>query len=206
MEADQPPEPHETWIDVGAHLGQGTLPAARLNPGIRVYAFEPNLRRAMELAGLLPNFIVLPMAVGEHNGVADFYLNEFDAASSLLPLHPEGLAQWIGREQLRVAATLAVPVIRLDTFLQTASIRSVDYLHIDAQGMDLAVVRSAGERLKDIRKIMLEVQITPLPLYVGAAGKDAILEFLNSAGFELVGCQRQSHDQEENLTFYRCAR
>ncbi len=125
--------PAETWIDVGAHRGEKTLSAAQSNPALRVYAFEPNLHLALQLVGMAPNFIVLPMAVAEKNGAADFYLNSYETASSLLPMDPQGLERWIDG--------------------------------------DLDVVRSAGNRLKDIQRIALEVQIALLPLHVGSSQK-----------------------------------
>ncbi len=196
-------QPAETWIDVGAHRGEKTLSAAQANPALRVYAFEPNLHVALQLVGMAPYFIVLPMAVAEKNGAADFYLNSFEAASSLLPMDPQRLERWIDGDLLRVVSTISVPVIRLDTFLELAGIRQVDYLKVDAQGGDLDVVRSAGNRLKDIPRIALEVQITPLPLYVGGSQKSMVMEYLLRAGFQLEANERQSHDQEENLTFCR---
>jgi FkbM family methyltransferase len=191
------------WLDVGAHLGEKTFAAAQSDPNLRVYAFEPNLEVAAQKMGLLPNFIMLPMAVAEHDGSADFHLNSFDAASSLLPLDPDGLKEWIGGAELQERTSCPVPTIRLDTFLNSASIPEVEFLKIDAQGADLAVVRSLGARLKDIQTITLEVQITPLPVYRGAAGKEAVLCFMEQAGFRLIAAERQSHDQEENLTFER---
>ncbi|MFB3777027.1 MAG: FkbM family methyltransferase [Bryobacteraceae bacterium] len=196
-------EPAEIWLDVGAHLGEKTLPAARSNPALRVYAFEPNLRLAMRLVGLAPNFVVLPMAVAEQTGTADFHLNSFEAASSLLPFDPTGLQRWIGGDVLRVVETVPVPVIRLDTFMELAGIGRVDYLKIDAQGGDLEVVRSAGDRIRSIGRISLEVQITPFPLYAGGAKKEDVLEYLLRSGFRLEEVEQQSHVQEENLTFSR---
>jgi len=93
--------------------------------------------------------------------------------------------------------------MRLDTFLDGAGIGRVHYLKVDAQGSDLAVIRSACERLKDIDRISLEVQTTPFELYRGASRKDDVLAFLGGAGFELVEVEAQSFDQEENLTFVR---
>ena len=123
----------EVWLDVGAHLGEKTFSFAAQNPSARVYAFEPNLKVASKLMGRLPNYIVLPMAVSEEDGSAPFYLNRFEAASSLLPFVPEGLAQWTGGEVLQVEATPNVPTIRLDTFLNQTGIAKVAYLKIDAQ-------------------------------------------------------------------------
>lgn len=195
----------EIWLDVGAHLGETTFSVAADNPRIRVYAFEPNLRVASRLMGQLANYVVLPMAITERDGSSCFYLNRYSAASSLRPFVPEGLKKWVGGEALRVEATLTVPTIRLDTFLDQAGIAKVDYLKIDAQGADLEVVRSAGTRLRDVQRISLEVQTTPIPLYRDACRKEEVISFLTREGFELVSSQKQSHDQEENLTFIRRA-
>jgi len=198
-----PPAADQIWLDVGAHEGEKTLAAARGNPALYVYAFEPNLAVASRLMGLLANYVVLPLAVAEQNGSAAFHVNRYDGASSLLPFVPEGLARWIRGGELAVTETVTVPTMRLDTFLDGAGIGRVHYLKIDAQGTDLAVIRSAGERLRDIDRISLEVQTTPFELYRGASRKEDVLEFLAAAGFELVEVEAQSFDQEENLTFVR---
>jgi FkbM family methyltransferase len=144
-----PPVAEQIWLDVGAHEGEKTLAEARRNPALYVYAFEPNLAAASRLMGVLANYIVVPVAVAEQDGSAAFYLNRYGGASSLLPFVPEGLARWIRGGELAVTKTLTVPAMRLDTFLDGVGISRVHYLKIDAQGADLAVIRSAGGRLKD---------------------------------------------------------
>jgi FkbM family methyltransferase len=192
-----------TWIDVGAHHGEHTIGYARHNPGLRIYAFEPNLRAAAKLMGRAPNYVVLPMAITEKNGVAEFHLNTFDASSSLLHLDREAVRSWIGGEALKEERTVTVPTLRLDTFMNLLEIQKVDFLKVDAQGADLAVVKSASSRLRDIAKIVLEVSVADRPLYVGEPSKDEVVSFLTTAGFHLVGTEKQSHNQEENLTFAR---
>jgi FkbM family methyltransferase len=194
-----------TWIDVGAHGGQRSLSHAQQNPRLRVYALEPNLRVAAKLMGRAPNYVVIPIAVAEKDGCADFYINAFDAASSLLPFDGAALRSWIGEYELKVDSVMTVPTIRLDTLMDLLDIQGVDYLKVDAQGMDLAVVRSAGSRLQDIRRITVEVDINPESLYTGAARKDDVLQYLSNAGFSLIQSEKQSNDQEENLTFVQTA-
>jgi len=189
------------WIDVGAHYGERTLGFAECNPGVTVYAFEPNLRAAMKLFGRSRNYIVLPMAVAENDGSADFYLNEFEASSSLLPLAQDA-PYWSEGTPLRVKDKISVATIRLDTFMNTLGIAKVDFLKVDAQGMDLAVVRSAGHRLRDIARITLEVWVTR-PQYSGAASKEEAIQFLTKHGFKLEGVEPQTDGHEENLTFVR---
>jgi FkbM family methyltransferase len=192
-----------TWIDVGAHHGEVTLWHAQHNPGLRVYALEPNLRAAAKLMGRAPNYLVIPMAVAEKDGCADFYISTFDVASSLLPFNETALRSWIGGEGMKVDSVTAVPTIRLDTLMDLTGISTVDFLKIDAQGVDLAVLRSAGSRLKNVRKIALEVDVTPTRLYQGSAGRDETVAYLKCQGFALADVKRQSNGQEENLTFLR---
>jgi len=191
------------WIDVGAHLGERTLHFAQNDPSLIVYAFEPNLKIAAQRFGVLSNFVVIPMAVAEDNGCTNFYVNTFDAASSLLPFDRGVLDSWVSDVELEVEGDIVVPTIRLETFMNWLKIPQIDYLKIDTQGSDFAVIKSAGERLRDIRKIQLEVAVTPSQLYVGAASKAEVVDYLEQAGFALVEVESQSHDQEENLTFVR---
>jgi len=195
--------PEGIWIDVGAHRGETTLHHAIRNPNLKIFAFEPNLQAAVGLTGKACNYIAIPMAIAEADGQTEFHINRFEAASSLLPMSEESRRKWKGGEALAVESTVIVPTIRLDTFMRLAGIERVDYLKIDAQGMDLAVLRSAGSRLKDVAKITIEVDLSPSPLYVGAASKSEAIDFLRQAGFELLQTEEQTHGQEENLTFVR---
>jgi FkbM family methyltransferase len=150
---------------------------------------------------MLPNFFVVPLAVTERDGSSELNINSFAGASSLLPLDEQGVSKWIGANDLRTVEKVTVGTIRLDTFLNLAGIQSVDYLKVDAQGLDLSVVRSAGDRLKDIHRICVECDITSNPLYQGASTKNETVEFLESQGFALIDVLSQSEGQEENLTF-----
>jgi len=189
------------WLDVGACKGEHCYSFALLNPSLRVFLFEPNLRSATRLFGMLPNFFVIPLAVSEKDGSAELNVNSYADASSLLPLDEQGVRGWAGGPELRVVDKVTVGTIRLDTFLHLAGIEKVDYLKVDAQGLDLEVVRSAGDRLKDIQRICLECDVAPHPLYQGASTKSETVEFLESRGFKLIDVLPQGDGKEENLTF-----
>ena len=192
-----------TWIDVGAHHGEKTLGEAMLNPGLTVYAFEPNLSSIPCLLGRAPNYCVMPMAVAELDGISEFYVNAHEQASSLLKMDENAKKTWIGSETMFLETIKQVPTIRLDTFMQLMQISKVDFLKIDTQGADLSVVRSAGARIRDIEKVMFEVEVTSNRLYEGSASKDEVISFMSNSGFELVARETQFFDQEENLTFAR---
>ena len=190
------------WLDVGAHYGETTLP--KMADDLTIYAFEPNLAVALKSVGKHPRFVVLPMAVAEANGCVPFYVTANDSCSSILPLDAAGVATWKDNAGLQVIEVQYVSSIRLDTFLNCAGIAHVEYLKVDAQGADLAVVRSAGARLADIDRIRLEVQIARSP-YMGASVKSEAVEYLEKNGFRLVSATPWSKGQEENLDFERVA-
>jgi len=120
-----------------------------------------------------------------------------------LPADKEGVKRWITEQEFKVVGTAIVPTMRLDTFMNEAGIKSVDYLKIDAQGLDLEVVKSAGDRLRDVAKVQLEATTASYRQYEGAPDKSVIIEYMESKGFRLSGEEIQSHGQEANLTFLR---
>lgn len=195
--------PGRVWIDVGAHRGEHTRPAALEDPALLVHAFEPLPQLYRELSQGPDNFIVHPLAVSDRDGMASFHINRFPAASSLRRLDEAARASWIEGHLLVEEREIVVPTIRLDTFLAEAGIGEVEFLKIDAQGGDFNVILSAGERLRDIRRIVLEVAVTPRQLYQGAADKASIVAYMTARGFELAGSETQSHGQKQNLTFLR---
>lgn len=153
--------------------------------------------------GRLRNYVVLPIAVAQHDGSAELQLNAYEQSSSLLPADQAGVKSWITEQEFKVTGSVTVPTMRLDTFMNEAKIESVDYLKIDAQGLDLEVVRSAGDRLRDVAKVQLEATTVSYRQYEGAPGKSEVVEFMESKGFRLAGEEVQSHGQEANLTFLR---
>jgi len=191
------------WSDVGAQEGGLTFPFAAADPSLLVYAFEPNLHAASRIMGCLRNYVVLPIAVSEHDGSAELQLNAYEQSSSLLPADEAGVKEWITEQEFKVVGTMTVPTMRLDTFMNEARIDAVEYLKIDAQGLDLEVVKSAGDRLRDVAKVQLEATTASYRQYEGAPGKSVIIEYMDSKGFRLAGEEIQSHGQEANLTFLR---
>lgn len=195
-------QPPSLWIDVGAHSGQNTFHVARDNPKVMVYAFEPDWRLASKLMGRLANFVVIPFAVSETNGLAEFSINDADGTSSLLPFNPAALqSDWRSIAGLKTARSVTVPTIRLDTFMESMDLPQIDYLKIDTQGADFMVVKSLGDRIRDVRKIMLEVDVMQTRLYQGSSGKDEIVCYMLAHGLELIASESQTDGKEENLVF-----
>lgn len=188
-------------IDVGAHWGEVGLEYARLHPDTPVYGFEPDVRDAARIAAALTNYHVLAVAVDEVDGLRDLRVNRIPGCSSLHPLDGDGLHAWPGGFNFAELGRLTVPTLRLDTFLDYAGVDTVQWLKIDTQGHDLAVLRSLGERLGDVVQIVIEVCVAAKGTYERMPSADDILDYLTARGFVLVDQHAQTQGFEENWTF-----
>ncbi len=191
-------------IDVGAHDGRAfALPFAQDEHNI-VYAIEPIPELADALRSLSKkNLNVTCAAVSDTEGAQTFYVNADKQTSSLL--ESDCTDDWKKYSvQLATEATIIVPVIRLDRFIEQQSIEEIDLLKIDTQGNDFAVLKGAGDAISRIKRIILEVQLSPL--YKGAARKAQIIDYLEARGFRYVSETSQTDNLEENLEFSRVNR
>jgi FkbM family methyltransferase len=197
-----------TIIQVGAYTGDDGLIAACRAFGHRLYMFEPNPARVAELtrktAGA-PSIEVLPMAVSNFNGTARFKIAAYDDCSSLQDFDADANRTWVHEwhpyKRFEMVEELDVPVVRLDTFLEQRGITAVDLLEIDAQGEDLRVVESLGDRIGCVKKIQIEVNIHDAPLYANAFTMADAVTFFDARGFEKHVEWKQSLNREANVIF-----
>lgn len=134
-------------FDVGAHHGFYTLLASkRVGSQGFVVAFEPSPRELKRLRQHLTlnrcsNVRVEPMAVSSGNGTADFFvvLGGLTVCNSLR--EPQ-----VGEP----IATIQVPVITLDRYIENNGIREVDFIKIDTEGADLEVLKGASSLLQKL--------------------------------------------------------
>lgn len=198
----------QTILQVGAYTGDDALIEACRRWGHRLYMFEPNRQRAGELrrkAGESPHIQVIQKAVSNYNGRAQFHIAAHDDCSSLQDFDASAQSTWVHEwhpyKRFEMVGTVEVDVIRLDTFLAAERIDVVDQLEIDAQGEDLRVAESLGERARDVKRIQIEVNISGNPLYRDAFTKPEALEFFERRNFEPHVSWKQSINREENIVF-----
>lgn len=140
--------PGDCCIDVGAHVGFYALQMALWTaPGGRVIAFEPNptaravLKANVALNGLSGRITVEPSAAGAVRGTADlFHSGDTSGLSRLDAPNPDSAS----------GAPVRVPVVTLDEYCSAHAIEP-DWILVDAEGADLAVLQGAGSLLSDTR-------------------------------------------------------
>jgi len=149
--------PGMTVLDIGAHHGLYTLLAAkRVGRGGRVIAFEPSPRERRRLAkhvrlNRCTNVEIEPCAVQDKSGEADLFLVEGfrDWGNSLRPpTVPEP------------TRCIRVPARKLDDVLTVHGIEHVDFIKLDTEGAELAVLEGARRCLQTAPRpaILVEVE------------------------------------------------
>jgi FkbM family methyltransferase len=198
----------QTIIQVGAFTGDDELIEACRRFGHRLYMFEPNPTRVEELRAKTngaATIEVIPAAVSEHDGTATLNIAAHDDCSSLQEFDEKANSTWVHDwhpyRRFETVDRVEVPVTRLDTFLGARGIATVDLLEVDAQGEDLRVVASLGDRIADVKKIQIEVNIHTAPLYRNSFRLKDAMDFFRARGFERHVYWTQSLNREVNIIF-----
>ena len=193
------------FFDVGAERGTDSLPIAKANPDILFYVFEPNpymVEHLKKESAGLSNYIIIPKAVSNYNGVSNFNINKYGpvGVSSLLEYSSKARENWRGFA-LNVDEKVEVEVISLDTFIEENNIKKIDFFHCDTQGSDLNVLKGLGNHINIIEEGQVEAAIRPESLYVNQNTYQETFRFLVDKGFEIVEVKAEGGMRECNVHF-----
>ena len=150
-------------IEVGAFDGYDSL--QYYNNNYKVYTFEANkelFEKLYENTKNLPDYNVYNKAVCLKDGTSTFNICKSGGASSILKFKDNDtlIKHWgSNREDIHYNnESYEVETTRLDTFFETNGLTDtiIDFIHIDAQGVDLDVLKSASKYLKNIKAGILE--------------------------------------------------
>lgn len=193
-------------FEVGANNGETFSYYTDIFPRFKFYAFEPTpqlLRVLNEKYQHKENYIIIPCAVGELAGKSKFNIaGQADWGCSSLLSFSEGLEKtWAGRSDLKVTEIIDIDVIRLDNYIESFNIKRIDFLHVDAQGMDLDVLKSLGRYISIVQAGVIEVPHNDrVRLYKNQFTRKQAFEFLEKNGLHVWKIESQMN--EDNV-FYR---
>ena len=179
------------WIDVGAHLLETTLPEVEKNPDLALVAIEP-LAETWKAWPDNPRIIGIPAAVNRERGVMDFHVNASDGTSSLLPSDPKKALHPLTDLAAATVEVRQVPVLLLRDVLERVPPQlDIEFLKTDVQGVDLQVLKSAGEQLRRAWRVKTEVIVHNEGVYLGEGDDAPGLEsdfdtYMKSMGFDFV--------------------
>jgi FkbM family methyltransferase len=129
-----------------------------------------------------PRGIVLPLAIGPHEGIQEFKVSGNSGCASLLEVNND--TKW-GAWCKDIRERRHVVTVTLARLLSWISLPSVAFLKLDTQGLDLDVVRSGGALLGMVERISMEVVADDCNhLYAGQPNCTTIVSTMSQLGFE----------------------
>lgn len=181
-------------LDLGARDCAESLAFARDYPSAAVFAFEcspTSVTACQKAARDSGRVTVVPMAVHEFSGSADFF--------PVSPNAPPGFSPNVGASSLFRASghmvtepiyqtECKVPCVRLDEWARQASIETFDVVWMDLQGAELLALKGMGEMVSTVR--VLHTEVTYRELYRGQVLFPELNAWLNKREFVLAYHER----------------
>jgi FkbM family methyltransferase len=177
-------------VEAGAFDGNDTKKMALQWPKGTIHAFEPVpeiYERLLKNTNEFSNVMRYPVALSDHNGIAQFYISE-------RPSRP-GIASQAGslykpkerltKSPLIFPRTTTVTTIMLDQWAYENNINSIDLLWLDTQGHELAIVQAAPHMINNIKVVLAEVSF--IESYEGQPRYEEVVAWMIEHGFEYVG-------------------
>ncbi len=174
-------------FDIGANTGQFAAQFHRLLPEATLYSFEPLedcYNELLERMGHVSEFHAFNFALGDKNGEAQIFRNDFTPSSSLLSMEK------IHKEAFpftKNVTTQTIKIRRLDDILGELDIVDDILVKIDVQGAEDKVILG-GEKLI-YRASVLILETSFQPLYEGQLLFDGIYDLLRKKGFVYAGSE-----------------
>ena len=145
------------------------------------------------------------------NGTTKFNICKAGGASSILPFRPEHelIETWTdNRTDVHFSGiSYDVETTRLDTFIEENGLedRIIDFIHIDAQGVDLDCLKSLGKYITNVVAGVVEtVKDKNKSIYIGQEDNilDNVNNFLSLNGFKVTHLESNDiTDCEYNVYF-----
>jgi FkbM family methyltransferase len=183
-------------VDIGANIGYYSLVGASLiSKDRRIFAFEPQprvipkLRRNINQNGL-ENVVILPFALSENRGVAQFYV-PVDGVEGHGSLHKNG--------RFEVRETVDVETRRLDDVISEIGNPVIGLMKIDAEGAELSILRGATRLLQGTNRPVLIFEANEENCKPFGCSVFDLLQYIRSFGYQLTQLDSEDWIAEPEL-------
>jgi FkbM family methyltransferase len=151
---------HETrpvFFDVGANVGDYSIGLRAAFPGARIIAIEAGRATSQRLVERVSHLGVEVFSIGISNTLGSTTIHHYadDATSQHATIHRDVIVALHGRTDI---VAEEIQVTTLDAFCSTHAISHIDFLKIDTEGHELAILQGATSLLSKsmIRAIQFE--------------------------------------------------
>tara|TARA_B100001057_G_scaffold458913_1_gene508620 strand:+ start:219 stop:1007 length:789 start_codon:yes stop_codon:yes gene_type:complete len=158
-------------FDVGANEGSDGLSLALLFKNCQIFAFEPNKyyikvieyhkKKIEDTIGIkINNYKVFNNAISIKEGLLNFNISKNVGSHSLFEFNKSLYEFKRHSKDYEITQKTRVKVIKLSSFLKNMKFKRIKYLHCDAQGSDINVLKSLGNYIKYLDYGVVEVSTT----------------------------------------------
>jgi FkbM family methyltransferase len=161
-------------FDVGANNGDWSALVLKTNKLAKIHAFEPQPALASHMAKIYPIIAVNNLAVGEAAGELDLY----DYADHPGSQHASLLKGVIDTIHGGIPRVTKVSVVTLDDYCRNHRVDFIDFLKIDVEGFELAVLRGAREMLASGKIAAIQFEFNEM----NVTGRTFLSDFMNYLG------------------------
>lgn len=183
-------KPGMNSIDIGAHIGLYSTYMQKLSGG-KVYSFEPTpstisvLKQTISLNDVADQIEVVAAAVSDKAGKARFNVDPEPASVS------NSLVQY---ERTANLNTCEVDVVTIDGFVNQRKLK-INFIKIDAEGAELAVLKGAQNTLATQRPVMI-LALHPSAIIARNETSEMIWHFLKEKSYTILFNGRQISKDE----------
>ena len=197
------PVKNDNIIDIGANKGDFAIKF--LNTFQKTFLIEPNpkLIRGLEQRFIDDiNYKIFNCGIDIKNAIKKFYITS-DTGSTLSSIKKQKEILKKTLKKTDITSVKNIKFYRLDFFLKN-KIRKNDsiFLKIDTQGNDFEVLKSLGNKLKQIKFIQIEMSI--IPLYIKQENHWKILDFMKKNNFESIFFENGLRNNFGKMIEYDC--
>jgi FkbM family methyltransferase len=141
-------------VDVGANHGKWTRNALKFFPNAQITMVEPQHWLKDSISDVLnanKNVKLFPYGAGEKEGTFNFTIMDIDVSSSFK--YSEEEAKEKGYKQIQL------PIITINKLLADNNLPVPDILKIDAEGIDIQVLKGASDYIGKTEIILIEAGV-----------------------------------------------
>jgi FkbM family methyltransferase len=151
--------------------------------------FEPDLRAYNKMKDEDNiNLTVLNSALLDRKGEVDFHLYKKQNVSSVYPVNPKHINKYPKSNRFRFQKTIKIKTDTLSNQLNENNISEIDFIKVDTQGSEMAIIQGANDYLDNV--IGLEVEAEFQLMYKGQPLFDEVNESIKQKGFNLADVKK----------------
>ena len=174
-------------MDIGASGGIDNR-WSKIPLDVTAVLFEPDPREFQKLSTSNSNNIVLKTALSDQKGKATFNLCQKQEVSSIFKPNFEILNLFPLSERFSINDSISIDTDTIDNQTKVNQIKNIDFIKIDTQGYELAILKGAHNTIENV--IGLEVEVEFLQIYENQPTFGEVNTFLIKKGFELFDLKR----------------